>query len=315
MLQKELLYRLYATAFKVRYVETLIAEKYYLGSMRCPTHLSIGQEMVPAILEAFYDPEDLAVSTHRSHGHYIGKKGSIRKFFDELHGLEDGCSSGNGGSMHLIDKSVGCMGSTAIVANTIPVGVGIANSQKLNKENKITYIFIGDGATEEGVFYESLHYCSVNNLPCLFIIENNEFSVYTDLKSRQNRTSIKSKVEGFNVNYELCNNHDFNYLYNIWGESLTRAKNGLGTHVIEIMTHRYREHCGPNFDDDLNYRDELFLKKWLDKDIIKLLEEEISKIDKSEDRLKSIKNKITRYVNSVYEESNFKRQEYSNKFF
>jgi len=145
-------YQVYATAYKVRYVENLIAENYHLGLMRCPTHLSIGQEIVPAILDSFYNPNDLAVSTHRSHGHYIGKRGSLKRFFDELHGMKEGCSKGNGGSMHLIDKSVGFIGSTAIVGNTIPVGVGLANAQKLNREKYLTYIFIGDGATEEGIF-------------------------------------------------------------------------------------------------------------------------------------------------------------------
>lgn len=314
MLGINVLYQLYATAYKVRFVETLIAENYHLGLMRCPTHLSIGQELVPAILDSFHDPKHLAVSTHRSHGHYIGKRGSLRKFFDELHGMEEGCSSGNGGSMHLIDKSVGFIGSTAIVANTIPVGVGLANAQKLNRENSLTYIFIGDGATEEGVFYESLHYCAINNLPALFVIENNEFSVYTDLKTRQKGTSIKSKVEGFNVNYFLCNDHDFNYLYEIWGKSISSIKHGSRPYVIEIMTHRLREHCGPNFDDQLLYRNVDFLKKWEEKDLIKMLKENIFKIEKDLNKLNSIEEKIESNVKSIFNDSLSQRKFFQKKF-
>ena len=153
------------------------------------------------------------------------------------------------------------------------------------------------------MLFRSLHYCSVNNLPCLFIIENNEFSVYTDLKSRQNRTSIKSKVEGFNVNYELCNNHDFNYLYNIWGESLTRAKNGLGTHVIEIMTHRYREHCGPNFDDNLKYRNKEFLSKWKSIDIINLLVKDLLAVQINSDKVDAINKEIDKTISVSFEKS------------
>ena len=313
MLGINALYQLYATAYKVRFVETLIAENYHLGLMRCPTHLSIGQELVPAILDSFHDPNHLAVSTHRSHGHYIGKRGSLRKFFDELHGMEEGCSSGNGGSMHLIDKSVGFIGSTAIVANTIPVGVGLANAQKLNRENSLTYIFIGDGATEEGVFYESLHYCAINNLPTLFVIENNEFSVYTDLKTRQKGTSIKSKVEGFNVNYfhvmimTLIISRKYgkiNFIYK------TRIK----THVIEIMTHRLREHCGPNFDDQLLYRNVDFLKKWEEKDLIKMLKENIFKIEKDLNKLNSIEEKIESNVKSIFNDSLSQRKIFQKKF-
>ena len=88
--------------------------------------------------------------------------------------------------MHLIDESVGFYGSTAIVGNTIPVGVGLANSLSIERKKNVVYIFLGDAATEEGVFYESLHYASLNSLPCIFVVENNNFSVYTDIKTRQN---------------------------------------------------------------------------------------------------------------------------------
>lgn len=130
----EIIFKIFEKAFLVRTVETLIAKNYKKGFMRCPTHLSVGQEIVPAILNCFYDQKDLAVSTHRSHAHYLGKRGSIKKLFHEIHGLSSGCSGGKGGSMHLIDKSVGFMGSTAIVGNTIPIGVGLAQAQKIYRK-------------------------------------------------------------------------------------------------------------------------------------------------------------------------------------
>ena len=185
---------LYKSAFNFRYIETLISQEYSRGFIRCPTHLSVGQEMFPSVLAEFADNRDFAVSTHRSHYHYFSKGGSISAFFDELHGLPSGCSGGNGGSMHLIDESVGFMGSTAIVANTIPIGVGLANSQKISGTPNLTYIFLGDGATEEGVFYESLHYASLLSLPIIFVVENNNYSVYTDLCARQASISLKSKA-------------------------------------------------------------------------------------------------------------------------
>ena len=97
--------------------------------IRCPTHLSIGQELTPAVLSCFKNNSDLAVVLI-SHGHYLGKGGCLDSFFQELNGLNTGCSSGNGGSMHLNDNKVGFTGSTAIVGNTIPVGVGLANFSK-----------------------------------------------------------------------------------------------------------------------------------------------------------------------------------------
>ena len=130
-LKKEKLLDLYKTAYFVRRSEEEIAKNYSKGNIRCPTHLSIGQELVPAIISLFKNDNDLAVSSHRSHGHYLGKGGSLLGLFDELHGLDSGCSHGNGGSMHLIDTSVGFMGSTAIVANTIK-GKGFSFSENNN---------------------------------------------------------------------------------------------------------------------------------------------------------------------------------------
>ena len=111
--------------------------------------------------------------------------------------------------MHLTDKQVGFIGSTAIVGNTIPIGVGLGNSIKLRSTNDISVIYLGDGATEEGVFWESIHYSLVNSLPCLFVIENNSFSVYTDLETRQSNTSLLSKLSGFSENVFYSSNHDF----------------------------------------------------------------------------------------------------------
>ena len=193
---------LYKSAFKFRYIETLISKEYSRGFIRCPTHLSVGQEILPSLLVEFSDNSDFAVSTHRSHYHYFSKGGSISAFFDELHGLPSGCSGGNGGSMHLIDESVGFMGSTAIVGNTIPIGVGLANSQKIAGSHNLTYVFLGDGATEEGVFYESLHYASLLSLPIIFLVENNNYSVYTNLGDRQ--ASISLKTKRLPLMYHIC---------------------------------------------------------------------------------------------------------------
>ena len=299
ILKKSQLFHIFEKAYFIRSVEECIAKNYSKSMMRCPTHLSIGQELVPSVLSLFHDNNDLAVSTHRAHGHYLGKGGSLQRFFDELHGLYSGCSAGNGGSMHLIDESVGFYGSTAIVGNTIPVGVGIANSFLIERKKNIVYIFLGDAATEEGVFYESLHYASLNSLPCIFIVENNNFSVYTDIKTRQN-SSLKEKTNSFNVNYFLNKDHDYENLYEILEESLQIARSFQGPVLIEVMTHRYREHCGPNFDDELNYRDEIFLEYWRERDIIRIIEDRLFKHSVSISEISFLKERINLYVESEY---------------
>ncbi len=299
ILKKNQLFHIFEKAYFIRSVEECIAQNYSKSMMRCPTHLSIGQELVPSILSLFNDNNDLAVSTHRAHGHYLGKGGSLERLFDELHGLNSGCSAGNGGSMHLIDESVGFLGSTAIVGNTIPVGVGIANTFSIERKKNLVYIFLGDAATEEGVFYESLHYASLNNLPCIFIVENNNFSVYTDIKTRQN-SSLRDKTNSFNVNYFLNKDHDYENLYEIIEESSKIARSFLGPVLIEVMTHRYREHCGPNYDDELNYRDERFLEYWRERDIIRIIEDRLSKLLVSRSEISVLKEKINLYVEGEY---------------
>ena len=299
ILKKNQLFHIFEKAYFIRSVEECIAQNYSKSMMRCPTHLSIGQELVPSILSLFNDNNDLAVSTHRAHGHYLGKGGSLERLFDELHGLNSGCSAGNGGSMHLIDESVGFLGSTAIVGNTIPVGVGIANTFSIERKKNLVYIFLGDAATEEGVFYESLHYASLNSLPCIFIVENNNFSVYTDIKTRQN-SSLKEKTNSFNVNYFLNKDHDYENLYEIFEESSQIARSFLGPVLIEVMTHRYREHCGPNYDDELNYRDERFLEYWIERDIIRIIEDRLFKLSVSRSEISVLKERINLYVESEY---------------
>ena len=170
---------------KIRLVEERIALEYPKNEIRCPTHLSIGQEGVPAALSIALNNADYAVSTHRGHAHYLSKGGNLNKMIAEIYGKKSGCSGGKGGSMHLIDKDVGFMGTSAIVGNSIPVGVGLGLALKLNKTKNVSCIFLGDGAIEEGSFYESLNFAVLKELPIIFICENNLYSVYSPLSVRQ----------------------------------------------------------------------------------------------------------------------------------
>ena len=121
---KKILYKM----LLIRETDLQISKRYSENQMRCPTHLSVGQECVPSVIGTFITKKDLCVSNHRSHAHYLGKGGSLKKFISELYGKSTGCSKGRGGSMHLTDLSAGFVGSTAIVSNTIPVGVGLSLS-------------------------------------------------------------------------------------------------------------------------------------------------------------------------------------------
>ena len=170
MTNSSLLINLFSTMKRLRLVEEEIALKYNEGKMRCPTHLSIGQELTGALTNLFLNKNDYAVSTHRSHIHYLGKGGSLKSMIAEIYGKVTGCARGRGGSMHLIDEDVCFMGSTAIVGNSIPIGAGLSLALKLDNSKRLSCIYLGDGATEEGVFFEAINFCAVKEtLPYLFV--------------------------------------------------------------------------------------------------------------------------------------------------
>lgn len=262
----------------IRAVEEGIAERYQEQKMRCPTHLSTGQEAVSAAVGLALRVDDYAVSTHRAHGHYLGKGGDLQRMIAEIYGKACGCSRGRGGSMHLIDQSVGFMGSTPIVGNSIPIGAGLGLSIRLDGTDQISCVFLGEGATEEGVFSETVNFCAQRNLPVLFVCENNLYSVYSPLKVRQpaNR-SIATMVEAMGVRSQSGDGNNAIEVYEITLEAISAIRAGAGPRFLEFETFRWREHCGPNFDNDIGYRTEEEFLRWKKRDPILLVETQMLK--------------------------------------
>ena len=267
---------LYMRMKLIRFVEESIAEKYPEGKMRCPTHLCTGQEAISAGVGLALEIHDYAVSTHRSHGHYLGKGGSLPKMIAEIYGKATGCSKGKGGSMHLVDKSVGFMGSTAIVGNSIPIGAGLALAAKLDKRKQVSCIFLGDAAIEEGVFAETVNFCAQRQLPVLFVCENNFYSVYSPLAVRQPQNrSISKMVEAMGIRSNQGNGNDGIEVYEKTKKVISEIKSNSSPRFLEFETYRWREHCGPNYDNDIGYRSEKEFLKWKDRDPIKIIEEKL----------------------------------------
>ena len=267
---KDLFYQM----LRIRLVEESISTKYSEQKMRCPTHLSIGQEAISVGVCSNLSKNDLVLSTHRAHAHYLSKGGNLNAMLAEIYGKVTGCSKGMGGSMHLIDKSVGFMGSTAIVGNTIPVAVGLAFSLKYQEKNSISCVFFGDGATEEGSFYESVNFAILHKLPILFICENNLYSVYSGLDVRQpKRRKIYEMSMSFGMETDHGDGNLVDEVYKKTNKAIERIKQGAGPQLLEFDTYRWLEHCGPNYDNDLGYRTEEEFLFWKEKDPIKRLNE------------------------------------------
>ena len=259
--------KLFESMLRIRLVEESIANKYSEQKMRCPTHLSIGQEAIAVGVCANLTSQDQVLSTHRAHAHYLAKGGCLNSMMAEIYGKASGCSKGMGGLMHLIDTSVGFMGSTAIVGNTIPVAVGLALEKKLTRKKSIACVFFGDGATEEGAFYESVNFAIIHSLPILFICENNLYSVYSGLEVRQPvDRKIYKMVRAMGISAQHGNGNDVEEVARKVKHAKTMILKSGGPQFLEFDTYRWREHCGPNFDNNIGYREESEFLKWKKKD-------------------------------------------------
>ncbi|MCS6763649.1 MAG: thiamine pyrophosphate-dependent dehydrogenase E1 component subunit alpha [Candidatus Protistobacter heckmanni] len=254
---------------RIRAVEEEIAARYPQGKMRCPTHLSIGQEAAAVGVGCALNKTDLAVSTHRAHAHYLAKGGNLNAMIAEIYGKETGCSRGRGGSMHLIDLDVGFEGSTAIVGSTIPVGVGLGLAIHLGGDDRVSCVFLGDGATEEGVFYEAVNFAVVRKLPVLFVCENNLYSVYSPLSVRQPGGRVIHRMAAeLGLESTYADGNDVLAVLDTTSKVIANIRAGKGPQFVEFSTYRWREHCGPNYDNDIGYREEAEFLRWRERDPI-----------------------------------------------
>ncbi len=259
----QVLRRLYRELLRIRLVEEAIAAHYPEQEMRCPVHLCTGQEGVAVGVCAALGPGDYVLSGHRSHGHYLAKGGDLKALVAELHGKATGCSGGKGGSMHLVDLRVGFLGAAPIVGSTIPIAVGAALGAALRGERRVTVVFFGDAAVEEGVFHESLNFAALRGLPVVFVCENNLYSVHSPLAVRQPPTrEIYQLAEPHGVESHQGDGNDVLAVYALAERAVAKARGGGGPTLLELKTYRWREHCGPNTDTELGYRSEEELEEW-----------------------------------------------------
>ena len=241
---------------RLRMVEEAIVERYPEQEMRCPVHLSTGQEAAAVGACAALDASDVIVSNHRSHSHYLAKGGNLNAMLGEIYGRATGCCGGRGGSMHLFDQSAGILASVPIVGSTIPLAVGAALAFHQHDKPNVSIAFLGDAATEEGVFHESMNFASVHRLPVVFLVENNLYSVYTPLRDRQPDRPLTDYALAHAMAGEQIDGNDVEAVLLATSAMIEVARSGQGPGFLVLDTYRWREHCGPNYDNDLGYRTE-----------------------------------------------------------
>jgi TPP-dependent pyruvate/acetoin dehydrogenase alpha subunit len=264
--------RFYRALYRIRRVEEKIAAVYPSDKIKSPVHLSIGQEAVSVGVCEALRADDVVFGSYRSHALYLAKGGNLRQMIAELYGKADGCAKGKGGSMHLIDTRARVMGASAVVGTTIPQAVGFAYAVKLQRKDSVVASFFGDGAVDEGVFYESLNFAALKALPIVFVCENNRYAIHTHQSKRQKLDNICERARGQGMPAEQIPNNDVQRIYECISESVGQLRAGSsGPFFFECLTYRLKEHVGPSDDFQLGYRTREEADGWLRTDPIEQL--------------------------------------------
>jgi TPP-dependent pyruvate/acetoin dehydrogenase alpha subunit len=262
---------LYRSLYRIRRVEEKIIEVYPTDKVKSPVHLSIGQESVSVGVCAALAPDDVAFGTYRGHALYLAKGGDMKRMIAELYGKVDGAARGKAGSMHLIDTSAHMMGTSAIVATTIPHAVGYAFALKARKAKQIVVCFFGEGAMDEGVCYESLNFAALKKLPILFVCENNHYAIYSHIRDRMPHPDPCERAGVFRIPNERIDHGDTLQIRDAAQRAVAKVRAGEGPHFIECMTYRWRDHVGPEEDRKWKYRPDEELDAWIRRDELERL--------------------------------------------
>lgn len=207
-----------------------------------PVHTCIGQEASVVGVCANLEKMDYVIGNHRSHGYMIAKGVDIHKMMAEIYGKSTGTNGGKGGSMHVNDVEHGALGSSGIVGSGLPTACGAAFASKYFNDGRVTCVFFGDGAAQEGTFHESLNLAAIWNIPVLFVLENNNLAVTTQLKHTTTTNKIYKRAEAYGMRSYNVNGQDVEQVYSISAELIERIRKDGSPAFLQIDTIRFREH-------------------------------------------------------------------------
>lgn len=259
--------KLYKRMSLIRRFELKLAEIYHTDAIKSPVHLSVGQESIAVAVCDPLQPDDIIANTYRCHATYIAKGGDLNEMMAELYGKSGGCAGGKAGSMHLVDFKRGIMGASAVVGTHIPVATGYALAlqmqAKLTGHQRVVVVMFGDGATEEGCFYESINFAALHKLPVLFLCENNRLAIHTPLEKRWATDRLCERMATFGIETHKVNDHDvFALRDKVAGIVAQLRQPNAGPVFMECSTYRWLEHVGPRDDHEDNYRDLNEYREW-----------------------------------------------------
>jgi len=291
--RKKLNIELYKKLYLIRKAEERIQGEYAKDEMKTPMHMSMGGEAISAGACHALEASGQVFSSYRSHGVYLAKTMETDKFFAELYGKKTGAAKGKAGSMHLSAPEKGYLGASAVVGTPIPLAVGaaFANIRKNNKN--VVAVFFGDGAIDEGVFWESINMAALWKLPVLFVCEDNGLAIHTPPYMRHGYDSISRIMSQFKINVLSSDSTDAEEIHNV----ATRGINLIHTTgkpcFLHFKYYRYLEHVGINPDFNAGYRSEKEFKKWKERDPVSAGRQKLLKLGVVEKTISALENKIS----------------------
>jgi len=277
-----LISRLYTALRRIRRFEEITAEIYPSDRIKSPVHLAIGQEQVAVAVCDALSAEDWVGGSYRSHAMYLAKGGDMAQMMAEMYGKTTGCCRGKGGSMHVIAPEAGVMGSSAVVGTQIPVAAGYALAARHAGRGQVVAVFMGDGATEEGCYYETLNFAALHHLPLLFVVENNGYAIHEPLSKRRARPeAIHEVATALGVPATVIPDGDLFAIREAALTAVAALRRGEGPRLIEAQVYRWRQHVGPNEDFDQGYRDRAEAEPWMQNDPLARLAAQIPTADRA----------------------------------
>jgi TPP-dependent pyruvate/acetoin dehydrogenase alpha subunit len=261
---------LYRKMYLSRQAEKRIRELYSEDEMKTPMHMSMGEEAIVAGLVHALKPDDQVFGTYRSHALYLVKTEDTDDFFAEMYGKDTALLKGKGGSMHMSCPNSGFMGTSAIVASIIPVATGAAFANKRLNNDKIVAVFFGDGAVDEGDFWESFNIACLMELPIIFVCEDNGFAVHTAAIARHGYKSLTKIINKFNCSVLKSDSTDAEVIYGLARKAIGLINKTGKPCFMHLKYYRYLEHVGVNDDFDAGYRPKTEYEVWHKRDPVSL---------------------------------------------
>jgi pyruvate dehydrogenase E1 component alpha subunit len=289
--------RFYKKLYLVRRCEETIIAHYSEDQMKTPMHMSIGAEAIAVGVCEALGAEDQVFGTYRSHALFLAKTEDTDDFFAEMYGKETASLKGKGGSMHLCAPDYGFMGTSAIVGSSLPVAVGCAFANKQANNGKTVAVFFGDGAVEEGVFWESLNTACLMKLPVMFVCEDNGLAVHTSKSQRRGYKSIADVVSQFDCLAYEGKTTDTEVIHKLTGEAIEQIKTRSMPAFLHLRYFRYLEHVGVNEDFDAGYRSRDEFEEWLRVDPISLQREKLKDLGWENNTIRNLETDIDDRIN------------------